>query len=276
MPKCLNDHTKTYKGDEPSPKGFGYCAFPEEDGKIMLGKDNKQWKVKLTSNGQKRWYKTKEENSENKNTVITVTSTIKIEEKSIDKEEKNIESLLQATTIFDKSVKNYTQAPEIIHSYILLDSSESISGQALLDLVEQTLVRPAIFHNIVDDIFPNYQKNGYIGIKNNKYNKKIGKYISENPDIQCGDILFIGPNSASLPRDEDGFCIVLNNANFEISVGVKGPFLALHNAEIFSNKVSYKSMFESMKNDEFVFTKFFNDDESYDDFVEDYKKNNMW
>ena len=46
MPKCLNDKTKTYKGNEPSPKGLGYCASAEEDGKIMEGHDNNLWKVK--------------------------------------------------------------------------------------------------------------------------------------------------------------------------------------------------------------------------------------
>ena len=35
-------------------------------------------------------------------------------------------------------------------------------------------------------------------------------------------------------------------------------------------------MFETMKSAEFTFSKFFDDEESYDDFVEDYKKNNMW
>jgi hypothetical protein len=57
MPKCINDKTKTYKGDEPSPKGLGFSASSEEDEKIMEGKDNNLWKVKLTCNGQKRWYR---------------------------------------------------------------------------------------------------------------------------------------------------------------------------------------------------------------------------
>jgi hypothetical protein len=28
--KCLNDPHRTYKGDEPSPKGLGYCASKEK------------------------------------------------------------------------------------------------------------------------------------------------------------------------------------------------------------------------------------------------------
>ncbi len=57
MPKCINDKTKTYKGDEPSPKGLGYCASVEIAGKVMIGKDNNNYIVKEISNGQKRWVK---------------------------------------------------------------------------------------------------------------------------------------------------------------------------------------------------------------------------
>ena len=144
------------------------------------------------------------------------------------------------------------------------------------EISDKPEIRQAVFHNIVDEIFPHYQRTGCIGLKNDKYKEEIEKYISENTDIKCGDILFVGPNSVSMPRDEDGFCIVLNNEKIETSVGIKGPFLALDNSEILSDKVSYKSMFESMKSDKFSFSKFFDDAESYDDFVEDYKKNNIW
>ena len=41
MPKCINDKTRTYKGSEPSPKGLGYCAHPEEVGTRKYGKDKK-------------------------------------------------------------------------------------------------------------------------------------------------------------------------------------------------------------------------------------------
>jgi hypothetical protein len=51
---CVNDLTRTYKGTEPSPKGNGYCAHAEPEGKIQIGKDTKIWQVK---NG--RWVKLK-------------------------------------------------------------------------------------------------------------------------------------------------------------------------------------------------------------------------
>lgn len=30
MLECKNDKKSTYKGNEPSPKGFGYCAHAEK------------------------------------------------------------------------------------------------------------------------------------------------------------------------------------------------------------------------------------------------------
>lgn len=56
MPKCINDITKSFKGDEPSPKGFGYSASSEEVGTVMEGKDGNNWSVIQTKNC-KRWVK---------------------------------------------------------------------------------------------------------------------------------------------------------------------------------------------------------------------------
>lgn len=57
MPKCKNDSTRRYKGDEPSPKGLGYCAHAEKTGKVKKGLDGNMWIVSETKNGTKRWVK---------------------------------------------------------------------------------------------------------------------------------------------------------------------------------------------------------------------------
>jgi hypothetical protein len=57
MPECKNDPKHSYKGDEPSPKGFGYCAHAENIGVIKNGKDGNKWIVKKIKNGSKRWIK---------------------------------------------------------------------------------------------------------------------------------------------------------------------------------------------------------------------------
>jgi hypothetical protein len=54
--KCKNDSTKSYKGDEPSPKGLGYSASAEEVDCEMLGKDGNLWVVSQTKTC-KRWVK---------------------------------------------------------------------------------------------------------------------------------------------------------------------------------------------------------------------------
>jgi hypothetical protein len=45
MPKCINDQTKSYKGDEPSPKGLGYSASLLEPGYVQEGNDGNIWIV---------------------------------------------------------------------------------------------------------------------------------------------------------------------------------------------------------------------------------------
>ena len=55
MPICKNDPNKSYKGDEPSPKGLGYCSHAEKIGLLRKGKDGNIWEVKETSKGIKRF-----------------------------------------------------------------------------------------------------------------------------------------------------------------------------------------------------------------------------
>ena len=52
MPFCINNPKKTYLGNEPSPKGLGYCASGEKEETEMKGKDGNIW---IKKNG--RWVK---------------------------------------------------------------------------------------------------------------------------------------------------------------------------------------------------------------------------
>ena len=61
MRLCKNDPKKSYKGNEPSPKGLGYCAHAEKLGVSKKGKDGNTWKIEATSKGVKRWVKQKAE-----------------------------------------------------------------------------------------------------------------------------------------------------------------------------------------------------------------------
>jgi hypothetical protein len=57
MPICKKDSKSSYKGNEPSPKGLGYCAHSENVDTKMKGKDGNMWIIKKTSTGSKRWVK---------------------------------------------------------------------------------------------------------------------------------------------------------------------------------------------------------------------------
>ena len=62
MPKCKNDDSKTYIGNEPSPTGLGFCARAEIIGELREGKDGNTWEVIEDKNGRKRWVKSKLKN----------------------------------------------------------------------------------------------------------------------------------------------------------------------------------------------------------------------
>lgn len=57
MPNCKNDPNANYKGNEPSPKGLGYCAHGEKIGTIKKGNDGNKWIITETQTNIKRWIK---------------------------------------------------------------------------------------------------------------------------------------------------------------------------------------------------------------------------
>jgi hypothetical protein len=63
MPTCKNDCKRYYRGDEPSPKGLGYCAHAEKINQRRKGRDGKFWVVKAvtmkTGKRIRRWTRVK-------------------------------------------------------------------------------------------------------------------------------------------------------------------------------------------------------------------------
>lgn len=53
--KCSNDSTRSYRGNEPSPKGNGVCAHAEREGLEMQGRDGRWWRVTKDRIGRKSW-----------------------------------------------------------------------------------------------------------------------------------------------------------------------------------------------------------------------------
>ena len=86
MPKCKNDESRNYKGDEPSPKGLGYCAHAEKEGSQKKGKDGNMWIVSRTKTGTKRWNKSIGKlNNDEKDSKWIDNRLAKIREEGIDK-----------------------------------------------------------------------------------------------------------------------------------------------------------------------------------------------
>jgi hypothetical protein len=54
MPHCKNDKNRTYSGDEPSPKGLGYCAHAEKLYTVKKGLNDFYWIV-VPFNESKKW-----------------------------------------------------------------------------------------------------------------------------------------------------------------------------------------------------------------------------
>lgn len=54
---CKNDPKRKYKGTEPSPKGLGWCAHAEKEGKVRKGADGNKWVIKRNKNGNLKWVK---------------------------------------------------------------------------------------------------------------------------------------------------------------------------------------------------------------------------
>lgn len=82
--KCKNDSSRYYKGDEPSPKGRGYCAHAEKIGTRKLGLDGDYWIVIKTNSGVKRWYQPKKASKKASNKESNKTSK-KASKKDIEK-----------------------------------------------------------------------------------------------------------------------------------------------------------------------------------------------
>lgn len=148
MPKCKNDPTRTYKGDEPSPKGLGYCAHTEKLNSIKKGKDGNKWLVSKNKNGTKRW---------------TKVNTNKITEKNIDK-----------IKLFMKS----NNSKKIILKYI--DNFNNIWLHDLkltskkLKKINSSIVKKAILKYLNSDIKFNPDREEII---------KTGKWVSYNDTL---------------------------------------------------------------------------------------------
>lgn len=79
-----------YTGNEPSPKGLGFCAHYQAEGAIKRGADGKMWIVSADRNGRLSW---KRLSSSSSRTKRMPTSTIK---------KRWVTDMAQATSVLKK------------------------------------------------------------------------------------------------------------------------------------------------------------------------------
>ena len=100
MPFCKNDPKRKYKGDEPSPKGLGWCAHGEKEGKVRKGLDGNKWVVKKVSSGSLRWVKSGSDNKSIKKTtsVTKKTTSVSKKTKSVSKKTTSVTKTMRINT----------------------------------------------------------------------------------------------------------------------------------------------------------------------------------
>jgi hypothetical protein len=128
MPFCKNDPKKSYIGNEPSPKGLGYCAHAEKVGVVRKGLDGNKWIISTTSKGVKRWMKHKIEKKMKKDIGIK-----KIKKDSVKHMFSNLnKNQLKIIDLLKNDVKNELKA---IGVKLMLKKLELINGWYIIDYV---------------------------------------------------------------------------------------------------------------------------------------------
>ena len=135
MPKCINDNTKTYKGDEPSPKGLGYSAGKLEAGYTQEGKDGNIYIVKKTSTCN-RWIKHEEGEHKDKKDIIEKSEINEDETFKVTKVKKQKDKILMCIESDGKETWeefDFTKLSEDFYTYAYIPICEKIDEETGLE-----------------------------------------------------------------------------------------------------------------------------------------------
>ena len=132
MPPCKNDPKRKYKGDEPSPKGLGWCAHGEKEGEVRKGRDGNKWVVKKVSSGSLRWVKSVGDSkpikiSVKKNSVKknSVNKSNKIDCSKFVEYHKKTKSIFGFTKI--ETLKGLSASKNTLYKYISYNNFEKVA-----------------------------------------------------------------------------------------------------------------------------------------------------
>jgi hypothetical protein len=99
----------------------------------------------------------------------------------------------------------------------------------------------AKFHNVANNIFSEYDKNGYILDKyKSQVKEMVQKYIDKHTTINPGDILFVGSTYQS--RQYENAYVIINNDRTAVGYGNDAVHLPFQYREQIPKKISYRAM----------------------------------
>lgn len=201
MPKCKNDPKKNYKGDEPSPKGLGWCAHSENEGTIKKGKDGKNWIIQKTSIGSKKWLRIKNKvEIKNEDFGENNAKYKKIKEKMKDYKKYYIYNpfILSCTPyliyvnsdyVYIYTIDNIKKLPEDFIPIFSYSKDKKNKDWAYTKLIKIYSYKKKYFEKISGGLLFNLEKNKYIAINGNglfsfKLDDTVEKFTSMEDDYQ--------------------------------------------------------------------------------------------
>ena len=131
----------------------------------------------------------------------------------------------------------------------------------------------AKFYNISTKLYPNYSKDDPFVIDSEGHEEKIINFLSENKEIETGDILFAGS-----PHDRQcyGFYLVDKRSDIKIVSSEQGVDLPFENESLqnylIENQIKYKKLFKSLNKFYSELIGFIN----LQEVINNYQRFNLW
>jgi len=131
------------------------------------------------------------------------------------------------------------------------------------------------FYNISNLIDRDYHSNNYLKIENDEFETRLRNYIATNPNLNTGDILFVGSEYET--RQGYGFVIVDKRSEPKWYHSEQGIDLVFENNNLknylITNNIKYKTLFGSLN-------KYYSELIGYKNYENevssDYIQNNLW
>jgi len=131
----------------------------------------------------------------------------------------------------------------------------------------------AKFYDISSYIDTEYEKNEFVKLNKEEFKNNIKNYLENHSEIKSGDIIFVGNDYET--RQDYGFGLVVDNNKFILDN--YGPYLPLRNKDKLPKDITYSSLLELMKNNDYLYSLWYGDSiDSFDEIKEEYIKQKIY